>query len=113
MANNRKCVQLPSPVYTKLADLDNKERQIVNIFGIVKFFKSPCKTKGRDLCLTLSLVDDSYQNTDESFVCNIFCSNDNELPVVKSVGDILRLNGVKVSRFRGELQGKGTSSLSW
>lgn len=113
MTNNRKRCQLPSLVYTKLADIDSKERQIVNIFGIVKFFKSPRKSKGRDYCLTLSLVDDSFQNTDKSFVCNIFCPIEDELPLVKSVGDILRLDGISVSRFRGEIQGKGTSSLSW
>lgn len=113
MASSRKRLLLPNLVYTKLAELDKKEKQIVNIFGIVKFFKSPCKSRGRDFCLTLSLVDDSFQSTEKSFVCNIFCPHENELPLIKSVGDIVRLDGIRVSRFRGELQGKGTSSLSW
>ena len=98
-------------VYTKLSDL--KANTAVNVYGVVKFFKSPFKTKGLDFVSTLSLVDPSLDSLEQSFKCVLFSKSRESLPLVKSVGDIVRFHHLGVGRFKGELQGKLFPGSSW
>lgn len=97
--------------YTRLADL--KVNGVVNIYGVVKFFKSPFKTKGSDFVCCLSLVDQSFDNLDKSFKCVLFSKSKEMLPLIKSVGDIVRFHRLAVSQYQGELQGKFLPDSSW
>lgn len=98
-------------VYTKLADL--KANTIVNLYGVVKFFKSPFKTRGSDFVCTLSLADPSLDSLEKSFKLVLFSKSKEMLPLVKSVGDIIRFHHIGVGVFKGELQGKLLPQSSW
>ncbi|KAL9973756.1 hypothetical protein ACROYT_G020251 [Oculina patagonica] len=98
-------------VYTKLADL--KVNSVVNVYGVVKFFKSPFKTKGSDFVCTLSLVDPSLDSLEQSFKLVLFSKSKDTLPLVRSVGDIVCFHQIAVSEFKGELQGKFLPQSSW
>ena len=98
-------------VYTKLADL--KANTTVNVYGVVKFFKSPFKTRGSDFVCTLSLSDPSLDSLEKGFKLVLFSKSKEMLPLVKSVGDIIRFHKIAVGEFKGELQGKLLSQSSW
>ena len=104
-------LQPKAAVYTKLADL--KANAIVNVYGVVKFFKSPFKTKGSDFVCTLSLVDPSLDSLEQSFKLVLFSKSKETLPSIKSVGDIVRFHHIAVGKFKGELQGKFLPQSSW
>ncbi|EDO47031.1 predicted protein [Nematostella vectensis] len=100
--------------YTKLAEL--KHGAIKNFYGLVKFCKVS-KTRRGEYVAAISLVDESLSSLEESFKCNIFTKSVEHLPLVHSVGDILRLDGVSLVRFNGVTQGTVSSfksdSFSW
>ena len=98
-------------VYTKLADL--KANTVVNVYGVVKFFKSPFKTKGSDFVCTMSLTGPSFDSLDKGFKLVLFSKSREALPLVKSVGDIIRFHQIAVREFKGELQGKLLPQSSW
>ena len=98
-------------LYTKLADL--KANTTVNIYGMVKFFKSPFKTKLSDFVCTLSLTDPSFDSMEKGFKLVLFSKSKEMLPLVKSVGDIIRFHHIAVGEFKGELQGKLLPQSSW
>ncbi|CAH3164924.1 unnamed protein product, partial [Porites evermanni] len=98
-------------IYTKLAEL--KVNTVVNVYGVVKFFKSPFKTKGSDFVCTLSLVDPSLPSLDSSFKCVLFSKSKEGLPSVKAVGDVVRFQHLGAGHYQGELQGKFTADSSW
>lgn len=106
-------IQMPPKLhYTKLADIKestNKNKFTVNVFAIVKYFKSPKKSKGKDYWMAISLVDDSFTSAEESFVCNVFAPSKEQLPAIKHVGDIVRFEGINVSKFNGAVNGSGNS----
>lgn len=111
-SKRRRLVLQPKPaIYTKLADL--KVGAIINVYGVVKFFKSPFKTKGSDFVCTLSLVDPSLDSLDQSFKLVLFSKSKETLPLVKSVGDVVRFHQIAVGEFKGELQGKFLPQSSW
>ena len=108
---SRLILQPKAETYTKLADL--AVNTVVNIYGVVKFFKSPFKTKGSDYVCTLSLVDPSIVSLDHSFKCVLFSKSKETLPCVKTVGDVVRFHRLGVGQFKGELQGKLMPDSSW
>lgn len=102
----------PKPaLYTKLADL--KVNTVVNVFGVVKFFKSPFKTRGSDFVCTLSLVDPSLDSLEESFKLVLFSKSKERLPSVRSMGDIVCFHHIAVGEYQGGLQGKFLPESSW
>lgn len=98
-------------VYTKLAHL--KANTTVNVYGVVKFFKSPFKTRGSDFVCTLSLADPSLDSLEKGFKLVLFSKSKEMLPLVRSVGDIIRFHHIAVGEFKGELQGKLLPQSSW
>ena len=91
--------------YTKLADL--KGKTMVNVYAVVKFFKSPYKSRGSDFCSNVSLVDPTIGSLDHSFNCKLFAKTKESLLRIRSIGNIVRLHHIGVSEFNGELQGVG------
>ena len=108
---SRLVLQPKAETYTKLADLT--VNTVVNVYGVVKFFKSPFKTKGSDFVCTMSLVDPSFDSLDQSFKCVLFSKSKESLPLIKSVGDVVRIHRLGVREFRGDLQGKFMTDSSW
>lgn len=76
---------------------------IVNVFGVVKFFKSFFKIKGFDFVCLLSLVDFFLVFFEESFKLVFFLKLKERLLLIRFVGDIVCFYGVVVGNFKGEM----------
>ncbi|XP_055663924.1 protection of telomeres protein 1 isoform X1 [Falco peregrinus] len=100
----------PKYVYTPLNHL--KDGTIVNLYGIVKFFKPPYVSKGTDYCSVVTLVDPS----NVKLTCTLFNGNLDSLPKIYKVGDIVRFHRIKIREYNGQMQGitsVGFSSLTF
>ncbi|XP_063252856.1 protection of telomeres protein 1 [Prinia subflava] len=89
----------PKYVYTPLNHL--KDGTIVNLYGVVKFFKPPYISKGTDYCSVVTLVDPS----NVKLTCNLFNGNLDCLPKIYKVGDIVRFHRIKIREYNGQMQG--------
>uniref|UniRef100_A0A8C9TBA3 Protection of telomeres protein 1 n=1 Tax=Scleropages formosus TaxID=113540 RepID=A0A8C9TBA3_SCLFO len=89
----------PKPKYTYTPLKDLKPGMIVNIYGVVTFFKQPFRTKGTDYCSTLKITDESSVKIG----CSVFSEKVEEHPKVFKNGDIIRLHRVKVQFFNGSV----------
>ncbi|MFT7799652.1 protection of telomeres protein 1 [Arapaima gigas] len=85
----------PKPKYNYTALKDLKPGMIVNIYGVVTFFKQPFRTKGTDYCSTLKITDES----NVKIGCSIFSEKLEEHPKVFKNGDIIRLHRVKATQL--------------
>ncbi|NXL63596.1 POTE1 protein, partial [Chordeiles acutipennis] len=100
----------PKYVYTPLNHL--KDGTIVNLYGIVKFFKPPYVSKGTDYCSVVTLVDPS----NVKLTCTLFNGNLDSLPKIYKVGDIVRFHRIKIREYNGQMQGitsAGFASLTF
>ncbi|XP_066118313.1 protection of telomeres protein 1 isoform X2 [Saccopteryx bilineata] len=79
--------------YTRLDEL--KGGMIVNVYGVVKFFKPPYLSKGTDYCSVVTLVD----QTNVKLTCLLFSGNYESLPIIYKSGDIVRFHRLKVGSF--------------
>ncbi|XP_075455993.1 protection of telomeres protein 1 isoform X2 [Ascaphus truei] len=93
-------------IYTPLEHL--KEGVVSNLFGIVKFFKPPYRSKGTDFCSVVTVVDQS----DAKLKCMLFSGNSDTLPKIYKVGDIVRFHRIKIQKFNDEIQGINSSGFS-
>uniref|UniRef100_A0A663NAD2 Protection of telomeres protein 1 n=1 Tax=Athene cunicularia TaxID=194338 RepID=A0A663NAD2_ATHCN len=89
----------PKYAYTSLNHL--KDGTIVNLYGIVKFFKPPYVSKGTDYCSVVTLVDPS----NVKLTCTLFSGNVDSLPKIYKVGDIVRFHRIKIREYNGQMQG--------
>ncbi|XP_051651611.1 protection of telomeres protein 1 isoform X2 [Manacus candei] len=89
----------PKYVYTPLNEL--KDGTIVNLYGVVKFFKPPYVSKGTDYCSVVTLVDPS----NVKLTCTLFNGNPDSLPKIYKVGDIVRFHRIKIREYNGQMQG--------
>ncbi|NWT02551.1 POTE1 protein, partial [Mionectes macconnelli] len=89
----------PKYVYTPLNQL--KDGTIVNLYGIVKFFKPPYVSKGTDYCSVVTVVDPS----NVKLTCTLFSGNPDSLPKIYKVGDIVRFHRIKIREYSGQMQG--------
>ncbi|KAM6383373.1 protection of telomeres protein 1 isoform 2-T6 [Alca torda] len=100
----------PKYVYTPLNNL--KDGTIVNLYGVVKFFKTPYVSKGTDYCSVVTLVDPS----NVKLTCTLFNGNLDSLPKIYKVGDIVRFHRIKIREYNGQMQGitsAGFASLTF
>ncbi|OPJ85918.1 protection of telomeres protein 1 [Patagioenas fasciata monilis] len=100
----------PKYVYTPLNHL--KHGTVVNLYGVVKFFKPPYVSKGTDYCSVVTLVDPS----NVKLTCTLFSGNLDSLPKIYKVGDIVRFHRIKVREYNGQMQGitsAGFASLTF
>jgi len=63
------------------------------MFGVVKYLKPPSKTCGSDYSMFISIVDDS---STVKLKCMIFARNEQMLPPVEKLGEIVRFHRMKV-----------------
>ncbi|XP_033744930.1 protection of telomeres protein 1-like [Pecten maximus] len=98
--------------YCRLSSL--KPNTVVDVYGVVKFFKSPSKTRGSDYSMLVTLVDPSLCELDanKKLKCLLFHRDQAQLPSV-DVGDIIRFHRLKVSLYNGDLQGQNGPGFSW
>ncbi|NWR14846.1 POTE1 protein, partial [Emberiza fucata] len=89
----------PKYVYTPLNHL--KDGTVVNLYGVVKFFKPPYISKGTDYCSIVTLVDQS----NVKLTCSLFSGNLDFLPKIYKVGDIVRFHRIKIKEYNGQMQG--------
>ena len=100
--------------YKKLSELE-PGMQKVNMIGVVTDFKPAFQTKGQDFCAILNITDESLPEF-QSFKCTFFHSNQERLPRVRNVGDIVILHRINIKLFPAGAQGIGqsfSSSLSF
>ncbi|XP_072527498.1 protection of telomeres protein 1 isoform X2 [Salminus brasiliensis] len=95
------------PKYTYIPLNELKPRRIVNVYGVVTFFKQPFPTKGTDFCSTLKITDPSNAKVG----CTIFSERLEDHPQIYRVGDIIRLHRVKAQVFNGSMT--LLTSLGW
>ncbi|XP_042266718.1 protection of telomeres protein 1 isoform X1 [Thunnus maccoyii] len=83
--------------YTPLGDL--KAGAVVNVYGVVVFFKQPFRSRGTDFCSSLKITDQSNQKIG----CTIFCENLDDHPKIFQIGDIIRMHRVKTQLFNDSI----------
>ncbi|OBS81936.1 hypothetical protein A6R68_24076 [Neotoma lepida] len=81
-----------------------KDGTVVNVCGIVKFFKPPYLSRGTDYCSVVTIVD----QTDVKLTCMLFSRNYENLPVIYKAGDIVCFHGLKIQVYKNKLQGIST-----
>ncbi|KAM4676437.1 protection of telomeres protein 1 [Discoglossus pictus] len=96
----------PKYFYTPLDQL--KGGVVVNLFGVVTFFKPPYRSKGTDYCFVVTVVDQS----NIKLKCLLFSGNLDTLPKIYKVGDIVRFHRIKIQNFNNEIQGITSSGFS-
>ncbi|XP_008290456.1 protection of telomeres protein 1-like, partial [Stegastes partitus] len=84
----------PKYTYVQLGDLSAES--VVNVYGVVVFFKPPFKSRGPDFCSILKITDQSNQN----ITCNIFREKLEDHPKIFQIGDIVRMHRVKAQVFK-------------
>lgn len=84
----------------------------VDVYGVVKFFKHPYKSRGSDYCTMVSIVDPSYTDPMCKLKCLLFAKELSKLPVVK-LGHIIRFHRMSISEYMGSLQGQNSPGFSW
>ncbi|KAM8813295.1 protection of telomeres protein 1 isoform 1-T2 [Rhynchonycteris naso] len=92
--------------YTRLDEL--KAGMIVNVYGVVKFFKPPYLSKGTDYCSVVTLVD----QTNVKLTCLLFSGNYESLPIIYKSGDIVRFHRLKIQIYKNETQGITSSGFA-
>uniref|UniRef100_A0A8D1EXA4 Protection of telomeres protein 1 n=1 Tax=Sus scrofa TaxID=9823 RepID=A0A8D1EXA4_PIG len=93
-------------IYTPLNQL--KGGMIVNVYGVVKFFKPPYLSRGTDYCSVVTIVD----QTNVKLTCLFFSGNYEALPVIYKNGDIVRFHRLKIQVYKKETQGITSSGFA-
>ncbi|XP_012875499.1 PREDICTED: protection of telomeres protein 1 isoform X2 [Dipodomys ordii] len=93
-------------IYTPLNQL--KGGTVVNVYGVVKFFKPPYLSKGTDYCSVVTIVD----QTNVKLTCLLFSGNYEALPIIYKIGDIVRFHRLKIQVYKMEPQGINTSGFA-
>ncbi|XP_026310166.1 protection of telomeres protein 1 isoform X3 [Piliocolobus tephrosceles] len=93
-------------IYTPLNQL--KGGTIVNVYGVVKFFKPPYLSKGTDYCSVVTIVD----QTNVKLTCLLFSGNYEALPIIYKNGDIVRFHRLKIQVYKKETQGITSSGFA-
>ncbi|XP_069927384.1 protection of telomeres protein 1 isoform X10 [Oryctolagus cuniculus] len=93
-------------IYTPLNQL--KGGTIVNVYGVVKFFKPPYLSKGTDYCSVVTIVD----QTNVKLTCLLFSGNYEALPKIYKIGDIVRFHRLKIQEYKKETQGITSSGFA-
>ncbi|GAB1610721.1 protection of telomeres protein 1-like [Argonauta hians] len=96
--------------YTPLIGL--RPHSIVDVYGIVIFYKLPVKTKGTDYMKIITIVDKSLITRGQKLKCLIFERDERFLPEVK-IGSIVRFHRLRINKHNGELQGVTGRGFSW
>eukprot|EP00794_Sanderia_malayensis_P008435 gene8435-9335_t len=97
--------------YTKLNDLT--AGKIYNVYGVVKYFKKPFISISGEYAATISLIDPSLTDLEQSLKCVLFSKEFSELPKFRYIGEIVRFHRIKVGNYNGRLQAQKGPGFSW
>ncbi|XP_029282932.1 protection of telomeres protein 1 isoform X2 [Cottoperca gobio] len=92
-----RATKAPKYTYVRLDELT--AGSVVNVYGVVVFFKQPFKTRGTDFCSSLKITDQS----NEKIGCTVFCEKLEDHPKIYQIGDIVRLHRVKTQFFNNSM----------
>lgn len=95
--------------YTLLKDV--KENSIVNVYGVVRYFKTPTKSRGQDFYTMITIVDDSIDEEQRKLKCMIFAPSASACPEVQNE-NIVRMHRLKISFYSSALQGSSGPGFS-
>uniref|UniRef100_G1NWJ3 Protection of telomeres protein 1 n=1 Tax=Myotis lucifugus TaxID=59463 RepID=G1NWJ3_MYOLU len=101
-------LQVPATRYTYTPLNELKGGMIVNVYGVVKFFKPPYLSKGTDYCSVVTIVD----QTNVKLTCLLFSGNYESLPIIYKNGDIVRFHRLKIQVYKNETQGITSSGFA-
>ncbi|XP_070828388.1 protection of telomeres protein 1 [Chaetodon trifascialis] len=87
----------PKYTYVRLDAL--KAGSVVNVYGVVVFFKQPFRSRGTDFCSSLKITDQSNQKIS----CTVFCEKLDDHPKIFQIGDIIRMHRVKTQLFNDSI----------
>ena len=77
----------------------------VGVCGVVKYFKAPSASKGKDCYTVIGIVDET--SPQKSLECVVFNPHQGRLPVVCSVGGVVLIKGITIRNFNNVLTGTG------
>ncbi|XP_058153296.1 protection of telomeres protein 1 isoform X2 [Dasypus novemcinctus] len=112
LKENYHTIDVPATHYTYTPLNQLKGGTIVNVYGVVKFFKPPYLSKGTDYCSVVTIVDE----TNVKLTCLLFSGNYEALPIIYKTGDIVRFHRLKIQVYKKETQGitsPGFASLTF
>nr|CAH8872262.1 unnamed protein product [Trichobilharzia regenti] len=92
---------MPKYIYVDLKSASG----CVNVIAVVKFFDKPKKTKGSGYSLFLSVTDPSLCG--DKMSCIIFHDSEENLPQIRTPGDIIIMHRLVVKQYNGRNQGCG------
>lgn len=75
------------------------------IMGLLKYFKPPTASTGKDHYTVLCLIDETQSSC--GIACVIFNPHKLKLPVPVAPGDVVLIKGLCINTFQGNLQGRG------
>lgn len=93
-------------IYTPLDQLI--KNTVVNVFGVVTFFKPPLCSKGSDYYSLITITDRS----NVKLTCMLFSGNPESLPKIFKNGDIVRFHRLRIKEYKNEKQGSASAGFS-
>ena len=85
----------------------------VDVFAVVKFFRKPTQTKGRDKSFFFTIVDPTLYENEESLKCIFFEKNEEDFPVISNIGDVVKFTSLDITVHRDKIQGTNRNGFSW
>lgn len=110
-ASSKQTKKLQTRHYNYVDLKDILPETVVDVYGVVRFFKLPQKTRGTDYRQVISIIDPSFCGTNK-LTCLLFARDEVSLPPVK-IGSIVRFHRLRIGLHNGELQGMKASGFSW
>ena len=74
--------------------------------GVLKYFKLPTKSSGRDHYVVLCLIDET-NFASSGLSCVVFNPSKAKLPVPSGPGDVVMMKGLAINTYQRVLQGRG------
>lgn len=89
----------------KLVEVDPQSHATFGVCGVVKYYKAPSPSRGKDCFTVIGIVDES--SPQKSFECVIFNPFQEKLPVVCHVGEIVLIKGLTFRKYHESISGFG------
>ncbi|KAL3673904.1 hypothetical protein V7S43_001591 [Phytophthora oleae] len=102
-------ISSPAYRYSALSELVDG---YADIYGVVVNMTLPKTTSGRDLCMTVSVTDETCPTREKAIQINVFYPTIDKMPKITCVGDIIRFHKVRIQRYQENIQGVSMSKLT-
>jgi hypothetical protein len=99
-----KVLAVMNPYYT-LQEAFNRINSDVNVYAVLVSVTGIKPSKGNDkYCVSYCLLDHTQPNSQYPIVLSLFSNHIENFPVIRAVGDILRIRRVRAQLHQGKLQ---------